>query len=207
MRVFIIFYGLLLSAFPSFGQQEFGEPNLREDCRRKVSGIYLNQLDGKETSTAMIAQMQKQLLRLKDKHIEVSKKKEQAYQTMQQNSYDLQLSYVYQGYVDQLINVETAQTEGAATLSKNEQLLTSYIAQEKFLQQHLSGVFAFVKSTEVNKGYKVSLEFKEQCPKYRYSCPLSAAVAKQLQALQHRNFQLPLACERYSTYLQGTPAP
>ncbi|MEZ4743695.1 MAG: hypothetical protein R3B45_14835 [Bdellovibrionota bacterium] len=184
----------LSSQSHTYGQ--IPQTNIRELCRKRVSGIYLTSFDKNERAKALIEITQQKLKQLEKPLFTAKKQLESLKQKEKYSKFDLETNNKIDQTSDRIKQIEN-------TIVDQKKLYESAKKDYKESSVHMNGlktkiekVFNFVKVNN-SAGYKFTLEYRDKCPKFRFVCPLPKESSELLLKI-FDNKQVPESCLKYS---------
>ena len=190
-----------LLGLPKVYSQSFPrDANLRESCRKQVAGKYLNLYDQKKKTDAYL-----NLLRIKKKQLEKGRQEAQkklaiVKKDIASSGYDIDLSDKNDSIASQISMINENLKENKRLNSDAVDKQQNLAKQIRQLKARMSPIFYFKTFKGKGSGYKFQIEYKEACPPYRYSCPLSREKSEKLLKIFPEG-KVPLVCERYANFL------
>lgn len=195
VHLVVIWLGIYIS-FPVFASHDEREPNLRESCRERVAGLYLNTYD-------QMVQARERQDQMKSK-IEISNKELKAtashilllIKEAQKDEYDENKQHELASAREKEKSLQLALKDDRELLNSMDKNYAQVLEDEKHLKEKIVKVFEFRPFPSNSLGYPFKLEYKESCPKYKFSCPISKAAQTLLIAIFPPS-SLPEVCKRY----------
>lgn len=177
-------------------KKSFYGVNIREVCRQRVAGIYLDVLDRAEKS-----QKYYDLLIVKNKtlnkRVKITKEKlSNINKKISQNTYDTKLLDKKQKNTWSLNSLNEAIKANKFLINKYEKDKKTNFKKEKELYKNISKLFKFKKTKRVGHGYPFILSYKRSCQKYYDACSLNKNEVRYLKAI-FVNQSVPGVCQEY----------
>ncbi len=181
------------------------EENLRETCRLRVAGRFLELYDMASRGEKAVMTLQKKRALLASKH----KEKEVEREKMIESSFAKRGANFFleefEGVGQDVKSLQNAITQIDDVLAKETVIWQTAKLKLQALEQRIGTVFLVTKTQTKNLPYQFHIDFRRPCARYRLSCPLTDEEARKLTALFQDPKELPLACQRYADFLR-TPS-
>jgi len=190
MKIYLL---LILISGPAWGAAY----NLRELCRERVAGLYLNLVD-----QVAIAQPRLELLKKKSATLIKEKKTTgsnltKSKELLKSNPTDIALRDRVQAEESKLATMVYLLEENQKTSAQiSLEWETSKNALKKF-EQSLGPVFVITKILDKRpRGYPFKVEYARPCQRFEEGCALNAKEKEHLRSM-FKQLEMPESCEKY----------
>ncbi|MBP6218682.1 MAG: hypothetical protein KA436_08860 [Oligoflexales bacterium] len=190
--VFLLFYPC-----KNLFAENSGEKNPREDCRKRVAGLYLEAYDQLTQAKDWLVLLNKQKLDLTSEEAAAQGALVLAKHQETEDVYDDNLALKARTASERFKTVRSALKDQEDLISKAKDQEKKAFSEEALLRTRISRVFDFMEHPKESIGYRFEVRYKSSCPKYRYVCPLPAEAAQLLINIFNGK-PTPPPCESYS---------
>ena len=189
-------------AWQAFAQLPSPAETTREICRREVAGHFLKNHDEALHAEKMLSYLENKKKELEKELASTHQAIAQTEEQLRRKDYNARVAATLNRFKSKakLINQSLGQNQ-TLQLQYHDRLKSARDISTNF-RTAISSVFAFKKIKGTGDGYKIQIDYRQSCPPYRFNCPLTKEFATKLRGITADNFSLPLACKRYSHYLQ-----
>ena len=171
-------------------------PNIREQCRVEMAGMYIDTLNTEANSKLYIESgeiKQKELVEAKKL---AERRLKKAIKKRDRTGYDLKTEREVLGIQEYLKLIDRTLADNSISLVRNKARYKNAIAEKTYLEGRLKTVFV-MKEYPHNGGFRVKVEYQHKCGAYEYLCPLPPKFRRSLGSILTGG-ETPVSCERYS---------
>lgn len=197
MKIYLL---LILISGPAWGAAY----NLRELCRERVAGIYLNLVD-----QVAIAGPRLEVLKKKSEALIKEKKTTESNLTkskdlLKRNPTDIALRDRVQADESKLATMTQILVDNQKTTAEISVGLQESRKELKKFEQNLAPVFVVTKSQDKKpRGYPFKLEYARTCQRFEEGCALNGKEKNHLRSM-FKDLEMPESCQKYLN-LGATP--
>lgn len=199
--VFFIQICCFLKGSIAFAESLPADSNLREACRLRVAGRFLELYDIVEKNKVLVQQLTLLIRRLNKVYTSSSSRLDSLQAEVRNSEFDASRHEqqktlnskvkLYKHSIDQqkglLLDAERKQKQA-------ELDLTEY-------RHRIKKVFKIEKMKGRGHGYKFAIDFKKACPEFQFSCALPKELAQDLLSM-FQGSDIAKVCDRYAHFMQ-----
>lgn len=195
-KFFLLFFVLSLAKF-SYGQTI--DSNIRESCRKRVSGLYLTTWNRYIMSERAHKLTSENLLKTNKAIEENETKLDKILKSDARKKFDYKIAEEEQILTNLIKSLKYSQSQQIELASKSKTNFTQSKHELNDLQNRIQKIFHIKKVGVGKEAQSYDIQFVKACPKYRYVCPLSREDAAMLKNIfTEDNF--PEDCQKYAGY-------
>lgn len=175
--------------------------NLREACRKRVAGQYLDFLDRVNASGNFIRSSEIELEKLQRRRVLLEARRNELDQEFRKSSYSTEVAAELESAQQELAMVLQVEKDHQQAIAQEKDSLKGLQDKIDSMKKAMLRVFAIIPIPKAKGPYPFRIDYLRQCERFRASCPLTSQEARDLAAVFAVS-SVPLACERYMGYLR-----
>lgn len=190
---------ILLIIYTSEGlSQNLPRTDIRESCRRAVSGLYLTTWDNQERAERYIISTTKRLKEVNKSLLEQQKKLRTIDQKINKSPFDIDLTNKRSSVENMINSLKDSKEQFNALQIKAKKEFQIASKKTNELKKNISKVFKITGSPNSEKGYQLAVQYLDKCPKYRSVCPLPPNKSQHLLNIFKKEKETPTSCRHYA---------
>lgn len=203
MKILSVLILLLASDFCGVSAQTalYRGGNLREACRKQVAGHFLLLHNEAESSRSYTTHLRKKIKSLETNLKIYQLKLADTKKKLAKVKFDMSLIREKEGQENKIVMIQEALKSNRDIYRDHQNKLQTNGERLKLFSTRLNEIFKVEKVKSTTVKYRFEIDYKFNCPPYRYSCPLPRKEAEKLLEL-FKPEKTPVICDRYAHFLK-----
>lgn len=178
------------------------DTNIREQCRARVSGLYLSTWNKLSNAQGLLELAKKNQLETIDAISAEEKKLEKILKSEAHQAFDYKSAEKENTARILIKSLKQSLSQQKKLVKQNKENYAETKKEEESLKKNIRKVFS-IERVGVGKNAKsFQIEYLKPCPKYRFVCPLERKDAQMLIEI-FENGEIPTPCQKYSGHFDN----